>query len=250
MQMQDKIKRNRTPFELCVLMGIWPLFNPDTFRSSGLHFGKKKMVIHYHYGYIIQALREMAPRYIKWPDAYEREIIKAEFEDKYGYAGAVGCMDGVNIDVTAPLEQAQRYVNRHDRYSVLVQAVCDHRLLYRDVYAGEAGCIGDVRNFDRSPLSLNLLTSPDLLSEGEHILADGAYTLTDKVQNFSLALLHCYFLSAHAGRGNAVLFFRLLFPMPMMDTSQEGRGHTTICCLHAGQKLKTAFASCEAKTDV
>ncbi|KAK3920911.1 Protein ANTAGONIST OF LIKE HETEROCHROMATIN PROTEIN 1 [Frankliniella fusca] len=162
---RGKIKRNRTPFNRCAMMGIWPLFNQDTFRSSALHFVQKKMGIHYHYQYIIEALRNMAPDYIKWPNEYEREIIKAHFEEKCGFVGVVGCMDGVSINITAPLEQPQRYVNRHHSYSILVQAVC----------------IGDSRNFDRSPLSKNLLTCPELLSDGEHIIADGAYTLTDKV---------------------------------------------------------------------
>ncbi|KAK3925265.1 Protein ANTAGONIST OF LIKE HETEROCHROMATIN PROTEIN 1 [Frankliniella fusca] len=182
MRATNRIVRNRTPLDLCVLMGIWPLFNQDTFRSSGLHFGKKKGSIHFHYAYVIEVLREMRSRYIKWPDAQEREIIKAAFEENYGYPGVVGCIDGVSIEITAPLEDPQRFINRHDQYSMLVQAVCDHRLLYRDVYVGEPGCIGDVRNFNRSPLSLNLLTSPDFLSDGEHILGDGAYQpLTSKV---------------------------------------------------------------------
>lgn len=42
--------------------------------------------------------------------------------------------------------------------------------------------LGDARNFERSPLSLNLLTSPDMLTDGEHIVGDGAYQpLTSKV---------------------------------------------------------------------
>ena len=92
-------------------------------------------------------------------------------------------MDGVHIDITAPLEQAQRYVNYHERYSILVQAICDNKILYRDIYVGEPGSIGDARNFRRSPISNNLLLREDMLSDGEHILADGAYTLSDKVSH-------------------------------------------------------------------
>lgn len=177
-----------------MLMGIWPLFNQDTFRSTGLHFGKKKNSIHFHYSYIIELLREMGPRYIKWPDERERETIKAGFEEKYGYVGVVGCIDGVNVDITAPLENPQQFVNRHDQYSMLVQAVCDDKLQYRDVYCGEAGAIGDARNFERSPLGLNLLTSPDMLSDDEHIVGDGAYQpLTSKV------LLIVYFVDIVRG---------------------------------------------------
>ncbi|XP_026287139.1 uncharacterized protein LOC113212589 [Frankliniella occidentalis] len=111
----------------------------------------------------------------------KREHIKARFERKYGYIGAVACIDGVHIEITAPLENRDQHVNRHHTYSMLVQAVCDDQLLYRDVYIGNPGAIGDVRNFDNSDLSMNLLTDPDMLSEGEHLLGDGAYILTDKL---------------------------------------------------------------------
>jgi hypothetical protein len=163
------------------MMGLWPFFNPDTFRSTGIHFGKKRGSIHYHYRYLSEVLSELAYKYIKWPGALERERIKAFFEEKYGYIGAVACIDGVHLNITAPLENPNNYVNYHHNYSILVQAVCDHRLVYRDVYCGNPGAIGDARNYNSSDLSKNLLTNPDMLSEGEHILGDGAYTLTDKV---------------------------------------------------------------------
>lgn len=129
----------------------------------------------------MEVLSELAYKYVKWPAALERDRIKTYFEEKYGYIGAVGCIDGVHINITAPLENPNNYVNFHDNYSILVQAVCDHRLVYRDVYCGNPGAIGDARNYNSSDLSKNLLTNPDMLSEGEHILGDSAYTLTDKV---------------------------------------------------------------------
>jgi hypothetical protein len=86
------------------MMGLWPVFNPDTFRSTGIHFVKKRGSIHYHYRYVVEVLSELGVHYIKWPNALEREITKAFFEEHYGYIGAVACIDGVQIDITAPLE--------------------------------------------------------------------------------------------------------------------------------------------------
>lgn len=116
-----------------------------------------------------------------WPSPAEREVSKAYFERKFDIFGACLCLDGVLMAVQDPLHEPQRYVNRHHTYSVLVQAVCDHRMLYRDIYAGEAGSIGDRRNFQRSPLSRNLLTCPEMLSDGEHVVADSAYTCSSKI---------------------------------------------------------------------
>lgn len=132
--------------------------------------------------------------FIKWPTAIERDAISTAFEDRYGYPGVGGgAIDGLQIQVTAPLEQPRRYINRHDQYSIIVQAVCDHNLLYRDVYIGGPGCIGDVRNFDNSPLSNNLLLRDDMLSPDEHILGDGAYILTDKASPIYFKFLNNIF---------------------------------------------------------
>lgn len=182
MRETNRLIRLRTPLDLCLMMGLWSLFNPDTYRTAGLNFGKRRGVIHYHYCYVIEILRELASRFIKWPNALEREVIKAAFEELYGYPGVMGCVDGVHMTITAPLEQKRAYIDRHHNYSMLVQAVCDHRLLYTDVYIGQPGAIGDVRNYDRSPLSSLLLTDPEMMSDDEHLLGDGAYILTSKVR--------------------------------------------------------------------
>ena len=99
-------------------------------------------------------------------------MIRAEYERKYRYAGVVACIDGTYITMTAPLEQAQRYVDRHDDYSILVQAVADVHLLHRDVHIVQPGSVGDNRTYDPSPLSGNLLRRTDLLGEDEHLLGD------------------------------------------------------------------------------
>ena len=111
MRATNRLQRVRMPLDLRLMIGLWPLFNPDTFRSSGLNFGKKKGSVHFQYSFFIEILRELAPNYIKWPDARERQIIATEFEERYGYPGAIGWIDGVNVDITAPLEHPQAYVN-------------------------------------------------------------------------------------------------------------------------------------------
>lgn len=169
-------------------MVLWILASPDTFRSVGVKFGVTKGVVHFHYKYIIEALREMAPQYIKWPDNMEREMISEFFEDLYGYPGVCGCIDGCHISVTAPLEQPQRYVDRKKNYSILLQAVCDHRMLFRDVYVGEPGSVGDKATFKKSPLGKSILRDPNVVGD-LHLLGDGGYTLTSKVLYFSLHII-------------------------------------------------------------
>lgn len=162
-----------------LLMVLWILATLDTFRSVGMKFGVEKGSVHFHYKYIIEALREMAPVYIKWPSDYEKELISTTFENRYGFPSVVGCMDGCLIQIIAPRNQPEQYVDWHRNHSINVQAVCDDRLLFRDVYVGQPGSVGDKRTFMRSPLGQNIL-SPDVLSEN-HLLADGGYTLSSHV---------------------------------------------------------------------
>jgi len=61
-----------------------------------------------------------------------------------------------------------------------VQAICDHNLLYREVYGGQPGTFGDNLTYERSPVSSNVYDER-FLAEDEHILGDGAYTLTRQV---------------------------------------------------------------------
>ena len=162
------------------MMVLWILATPDTFRSVRVKFGVCPSTVHFHYKYIIEALRELAPKYIKWPSAFEMEVIAAVFEQLYGYPSVCGCIDGCHIRITAPLQQPHAYVDWHRDYSILLQGVCDHRLLFRDVFVGQPGSVGDKRTFRRSPLGQNILRRHEVVRD-KHLLGDGGYTLTDKV---------------------------------------------------------------------
>ncbi|KAE8740402.1 hypothetical protein FOCC_FOCC014081 [Frankliniella occidentalis] len=65
--------------------------------------------------------------------------------------------------------------------SFRIQAVLDDSLLVRDVYIGEVGSLHDARVFRRSPLCRSILQRQDMFSPGEHIIADSAYMLLDRV---------------------------------------------------------------------
>jgi len=174
-------------------MVLWILANPDTFRSVALRFGCQPGVVYFHYAYIIENIREMAPRYIQWPNAEERAGIKQRFEDYSGIPGVVGAIDGSFNTVTAPLVDTASYRNRHHQYAYNSMVVCDDNLLIRDMHIGEAGSMHDQRVFRRSPLCRSLLTDEnnDFLEPDEHIIGDKAYKLTSFVC-IAAALMMCH----------------------------------------------------------
>ncbi|KAK3911604.1 Protein ANTAGONIST OF LIKE HETEROCHROMATIN PROTEIN 1 [Frankliniella fusca] len=156
----------RTPLDLKLMMSLWIMATQETFQSEAVKFSvPSRGTVHYHYVSIIHALREMAPKYIQWPNMFERDNIKAYFERRYFYLGVVGCIDCSHIFITAPLIQPKRYVNRFQKYSVHLQAVCDHRRVFRDIYIGKPGSVNDSRVLQWSPLGHSLLHDND---NGQH----------------------------------------------------------------------------------
>lgn len=163
-------------------MVVWLLATPDTFRSVALRFGVRPSTLHYFYSYVVEALRELSPHYITWPNEEERIAIKEAFLRATGFPGVIGCIDGTHIFITAPLQDAASYRNRHHCYSLNVQAVVDHNLLVRHLHVGEVGSMSDKRVFRRSPLKEELIQGRGI-SQEEHLLGDGGYVLTSFVSS-------------------------------------------------------------------
>ncbi|KAK3911740.1 Putative nuclease [Frankliniella fusca] len=178
---KGRLKRERTPMQDILLMVVWLLATPDSFRSVALRFGVNPGTLYYFYLYVIQALRELAPEFITWPNAAERVVISEAFQELSGFPGIIGCIDCTHIQITAPLEESGRYVNRHHVYSINVQSVADNNMLVRQLHVGEAGSLHDRRIFRRSPLLRDLLLEPAGVyrTVHEHLVGDGGYGISD-----------------------------------------------------------------------
>ncbi|KAK3926726.1 Protein ANTAGONIST OF LIKE HETEROCHROMATIN PROTEIN 1 [Frankliniella fusca] len=118
----------------------------------------------------------------------------------YGYPGVVGCIDGCHIVVTAPFKQPQRYVDRKFNYSILLQAVCDHNVLFRDVYVGQPGS---------EPLGSRHFRNPNVVLDN-HLLGDGGYTLTDKIYPDPFNSIHSIVIISYTDNGNLTRRQRVL----------------------------------------
>ena len=64
----------------------------------------------------------------------------------------LGAIDGSHVPVAAPVLNHSDYFNRKGWYSVVVQAVVDHRYRFLDVYTGWPGSVHDARIFAHSTL--------------------------------------------------------------------------------------------------
>ena len=64
---------NNVPLRKKILLTIWIIGTPESFRSIADRFGLSKSKAHVVFKEVICALKEMMPQFVKWPNAEECE---------------------------------------------------------------------------------------------------------------------------------------------------------------------------------
>lgn len=105
----------------------------------------------------------------------------------WGFPHCVGAMDGCHIYVCVPDEDADAYIDRKHRHSVVLQAVVDHKGVFVDVSVGNVGRDHDAHVlrcsnfFDAMDAGVWVPGNPTITLEGVQIpaliVADAAYPL-------------------------------------------------------------------------
>lgn len=171
----------RVPLEEKAAMAVWTIANQETFREISNLFGMNRGNAHFCIFQVLKVIGlQLKPEYVKWPSAIESRRIAAEFEESYGLAGVIGCLDGTHVQVKPPANDRDSYINRKGFPSINVMAVCDNSKTFRYVYADRAGSVHDARVLRVSSLGDMLENGTVYLSEDKenyHLLGDSAYPL-------------------------------------------------------------------------
>ncbi|XP_053595504.1 putative nuclease HARBI1 [Microplitis demolitor] len=167
------------PVKKKILLTIWILATPDSFRSVADRFGLPKSTAHLIFTEIVDVLSYLLPQFIRWPDANECEVIEAGFLSKpQGFPGIIGAIDGSHIEILQPPGNANDYYNRKEKHSIILQGTCDHNGKFIDVLIGRPGRAHDASVFRSSTLFTRLADAENpLLRPNQHILGDSAYPL-------------------------------------------------------------------------
>ena len=96
----------------------------------------------------------LGPKLIKFPTTKEGlEKLTKNFEDKFGFPMAVGCIDGTHIPVCQPNKNPHDYFCCKMKHSINVQAVCDHEGCFLDVDCSWSGSVHDAKVFGNSAIN-------------------------------------------------------------------------------------------------
>ena len=129
------------------------------------------------------------PKLIKCPDTKDRmETLMSKVEEKCGFPMVLGCVDGTHIPIKQPHENAHAYLCYKMKYSINVQAVCDHEGCFIDVDCSWPGSVHDAKIFSNSSINklfqeqdlsglIRKLTDNDETMVGSVLLGDPAYPL-------------------------------------------------------------------------
>lgn len=154
------------------------LAKPESFRACCDRFGISTGTGHLIFHAICRILCDLMVFEIRWPTIEESTTTAAYHFGKTGFPGVIGAIDGCHIPIKAPLNNPIDYYNRNSYHSVVLQGVCDHKMLFIDIFVGMPGRVHDARVFRNSPLYDEITTeNAYFISPNMHLLGDSAYPL-------------------------------------------------------------------------
>lgn len=134
-------------------MTLFYLSKYVTFEEISRQFNITKSSAHRIIGIIVEYFTQNSGKYIKWPENSEKTQTLKKFEEISGIEEIIGVLDSTQIYIKKPSEDATLYYNGEEKPSILLQAVCNARKKFTDVFCGEAGSLHPIQVLDKSPLN-------------------------------------------------------------------------------------------------
>ena len=136
------------------------------YRTVAHLFGIGKTIAHRIAREFCDAVSSHLFLQIKKPTGRELQKIIESFEHICGLPQVAGAIDGTHIEITAPTDCPEDYVNRKGYHSLQVQALVNSSIRFTDIFAEYPGSVHDTRVF-RIVLCIKLAEREYKLAERE-----------------------------------------------------------------------------------
>jgi len=95
--------------------------------------------------------KDLGPKLVKFPVEKDEVLESAfQFQQRFGFPQAVGCINGTHILIKQPSENAHDYYSYKLCYSLNFQAICDAFGQFTNVEVKWPGSVHDARVFAKS----------------------------------------------------------------------------------------------------
>uniref|UniRef100_A0A8C3H697 DDE Tnp4 domain-containing protein n=1 Tax=Chrysemys picta bellii TaxID=8478 RepID=A0A8C3H697_CHRPI len=141
---QNTKMRAALTVEKRVVIALWKLATPDSYRSDGNQFGVGKSTVG---AAVIQVARAMKDLVISRVVTLGNVQAIVDGFAAMGFPNCGGAIDGTHIPILAPEHQATEYINRKGYFSMLLQPLVDHKGRFTNINVGWPGKVHDARLF-------------------------------------------------------------------------------------------------------
>ncbi|KAL6620368.1 hypothetical protein ACP70R_035507 [Stipagrostis hirtigluma subsp. patula] len=127
-----------------VAVALMRLTSGESLQNIGMWFGMNHSAISNITWRFIESMEERAICHLKWPNPEERAAIKARFEKIYGLPNCCGAIDTTHILMCSSAQpNSNVWLDRENKNSMVLQAVVDADMRFRDIVSGWPGSMDD-----------------------------------------------------------------------------------------------------------
>ncbi|KAJ9160064.1 hypothetical protein P3X46_025500 [Hevea brasiliensis] len=173
-----------------VAIALRRLSSGESLSNIGDSFGINQSTVSHITWRFVEAMEERGLHHLRWP-ATEAEIeeIKSKFEKMHGLPNCCGVIDTTHIVMTLPTVDHSNdvWIDREKNHSMVLQAIVDPDMRFRDVIVGYPGSLSDALVLQNSSFfklseegkrlngkKIELMEGTEL---GEYIIGDAGFPL-------------------------------------------------------------------------
>jgi hypothetical protein len=127
-----------------VAVALMRLTTGESLQNIGMWFGMNHSAISNITWRFIESVEERAICHLKWPSPEEMATIKTRFDKVYGLPNCCGAIDTTHILMCSSAQPNSKvWLDNENKNSMVLQAVVDADLRFRDVVSGWPGSMDD-----------------------------------------------------------------------------------------------------------